>query len=93
MKRKRDPGQALEFSIESLRHAIAANLRIDPARLRFGNLPGKGVGMRGTAGEHWQIHYRGKWRELPWHPEGPAGVRREHVRQWHGHATEEERRS
>jgi hypothetical protein len=86
---RRNPGQPLEYAIESLRQAIAANLRIEPDRLKFGPLPGNGIGMRGTAGDHWQIHYRGAWRELPWHPEGPESVTREHVRQWHGTPTRE----
>lgn len=81
---RRNPGQSHEHAIESLRQTIAAKLRIEPERLKFGPLPGVEIGMRGTAGDHWQIHYRGEWRELPWHPEYPEGVTRDHVRLWHG---------
>lgn len=70
--------------IEELRVTIAANLDIDPDRIRYGPLEGGEQGRLGTAGDHWQIWYRDQWRELPWHFDGPIGVRRELARKWWG---------
>jgi serine/threonine-protein kinase len=40
--------------------------------------------LLGTEDPHWLILYRGEWRELPWHFDGPLGVTRDLVRQWWG---------
>lgn len=49
---RRYPRQSLEYAIETLRQTIAANLRIEPDRLKFEPLPANGIGKRGTAGDH-----------------------------------------
>ncbi len=72
----------LEQTIEDTRLKIAANLRIDPDRIRYGRL-GR-LGKLGTEDPHWLILYSGEWRELPWHFDGPLGVTRDLVRQWWG---------
>lgn len=69
---------------EELRIVIAAKLDIDPDRLRYGPLEGGAQGRLGTGGDHWQIHYRDEWQELPWHFDGPMWVTREVVRKWWG---------
>lgn len=79
--RRNDSGHNLSEHLESLRKVVAYNLRIDPDRIRYGNL-----GHRGrlyTPDPHWQIYYRGEWRELPWTYDGPMGVTRETVKRWY----------
>lgn len=67
---------------EQLREKIANNLGIDIARIRYGNLGS--TGRLGTNDPHWLIYYRDRWCELPWHFDGPLGVTRTMIRQWHG---------
>ena len=67
---------------EELRHAIAANLDIESDRIQYGSLGRQG--KFGTTDPHWLIHYRGEWRELPWHFDGPLLVTRAMVRAWYG---------
>ncbi|TWT56544.1 hypothetical protein [Allorhodopirellula solitaria] len=67
-----------------MRQAIAANLDIDPERIRYGPLADGKPGRMNTAGDHWQIYYRDEWQELPWHFDGPLWVTRELVRKWWG---------
>jgi len=79
--RRTDSGHALDEHMEQLRQAVAFNLRIDLDRIRYGKLGRRG--RLGTPDPHWQIFYRGEWRELPWTYDGPAGVTREIVRRWY----------
>lgn len=65
---------------EDMRHRIAANLRIDPERIRYHNATEPG--QFGETGWRWEIFYRDQWRELPWHFDGPLCVDRELVRRW-----------
>ncbi|SMP56344.1 hypothetical protein SAMN06265222_105135 [Neorhodopirellula lusitana] len=82
--RKREPGKSPDWFQEQVRLRIAARLRIDPDRIRYGPLPNGVAGKLGTDGDHWQIHYRDEWRELPWHHDGPSYVTRQMVIKWHG---------
>ncbi len=79
--RRNGPNRNEAQVIESIRQKIASNLRIDPDRIQRGRLGRKG--KLGTDDPHWMIFYRGEWRELPWHFDGPLSVTREMVRQWH----------
>lgn len=63
---RRNPGSPPSHFIEALQQQIAARLDVDPDRIRFCPLEGGTLGRLNTAGDHWQIHYRGCWRELPW---------------------------
>jgi|GEM_PF-2181883 len=80
----RRPATSVEEVLEKMRHQIAANLAIDADRLRYHD-PGQPSRI-GVTGQRWQIHYRGEWRDLPWHFDGPLCVTRELVRQWLGTA-------
>lgn len=62
--------------------AIAANLRIESSRIRY--IKPTTPGQFGETDPRWEIHYRGEWRELPWHFDGPLCVTRALVRKWYG---------
>ncbi|QDT08105.1 hypothetical protein [Stieleria marina] len=79
--RKRDSGKRPDAIIDEIRQQIAANLGMDPCDIRYGNL-GR-CGKLGTTDPHWLVFYRGQWRELPWHFDGPLLVTRQHISQWY----------
>ncbi len=70
-----------EYYREQLRQVIAENLQVDLDRIRYAPLDGQERGKLGTTGDHWQIHYRDVWRELPYHFRGLQGVTRAMVRE------------
>lgn len=69
--------------IESLRQSSAYSLRIDAERVRFSPEPCDRIEAFGQTGTIWQVHYCGRWVELPWHHESPDCVTRAMVRRWH----------
>ncbi|MCM2370947.1 hypothetical protein [Aporhodopirellula aestuarii] len=81
--RRRLTSDDITALMEETRQQIARNLNISPDRIRYGPLENNRPGRLNTQGDHWQIHYRGEWKELPWHHDGPLQVTREHVRKWH----------
>ncbi|MCM2371256.1 hypothetical protein [Aporhodopirellula aestuarii] len=70
--------------MEETRLQIAKNLGVSPDRIRYGPMENGHPGRFNTRGDHWQIHYQGEWKELPWHYDGPLQVTRETVRAWYG---------
>ncbi|MGB7344526.1 MAG: hypothetical protein WBD20_09955 [Pirellulaceae bacterium] len=84
-KRKRsrspDSGKRPDAIIDEIRQQVATNLHVDPSNVRYGNLHRRG--KLGTTDPHWLIFYRGQWRELPWHFDGPLLVTRQHIAQWY----------
>lgn len=80
--RRSGPSQGPRQVIQEMRLKIAANLAIDPERIKYGRLGRKG--KLGTDDPHWMVFYRNKWRELPWHFDGPLNVTRGMVRHWYG---------
>lgn len=74
----RKPATSWDELAENVRHDIARNLAIDPARIRYFD-PGYQSEM-GVTGNRWQIYYRDSWQDLPWHFNGPLCVTREMVR-------------
>lgn len=81
--RRYTTGTAPITVIAEMRAKIAANLRIDPERIRYNERPETG-GQFGEMLPRWEIHYGDQWRELPWHHDGPLCVTRELVRRWYG---------
>ena len=82
--RRSGPHLTAVEAIEQLRLKVARNLQVDPDRIKYGHLGH--IGKLGTSDPRWLIFYRDEWRELPWHFDGPGGVTRDLVRQWHGDA-------
>ncbi len=57
---------------------IAANLGVDPVRVRYFD-PGEQDAL-GVEGARWMLWYDGRWQSMPWHFNGPLDVTRDLVR-------------
>ncbi|EMI57447.1 hypothetical protein [Rhodopirellula sallentina] len=83
-RRRRLSAEDVATLMDQARQQIAKNLGISPDRIRYGPMENNRPGRLNTQGDHWQIHYQGEWKELPWHHDGPLQVTRTQVRNWYG---------